>query len=458
MTKNSNIEENKMGVMPVNKLLLGMSIPMMISMLVQAMYNIVDSIFVSNLSQDALTALTLAFPIQILIIAVGSGTGVGVNAVLSKALGEKNIKKANNAAANGIFLAICSTLVFVLIGLFAVKPFFAAQNTENQIIKDYGVQYLSICCICSVGIFFQMIFERLLQSTGRTIFTMITQGVGAIVNIILDPILIFGLFGMPRLEVAGAAVATVCGQMLAAILAILFNCFKNPEIKITFKGFRPDIKMIGTIYSVGIPSIIMQSIGSIMNFLMNQILLGFSDTASAVFGAYFKLQSFFFMPVFGLNNGLVPIVAYNFGAGKRSRMIKAVKLSVLYAEILFLTGVFVFEFFPNVLLMPFNPSPEMLEIGTKALRIIAIHFPIAAYCIIVGTLFQALGHGMCSMWVSITRQLVVLIPAAYLLSKLGNVNYVWFAFPIAEIASFTISTIFLIYVYRKTIRNIADNV
>lgn len=452
------VKENKMGVQPVNKLLIGMSFPMMISMLVQAMYNIVDSIFVSHVSEDALAALTLAFPVQILVIAVGTGTGIGVNAVLSKALGEKNLEKVNKAATNGIFLAVLSGIVFIAVGLLAVKPFFATQNTENQVILNYGIQYLTICCVCSIGVFMQMMFERLLQSTGRTMYSMITQATGAIINIILDPILIFGLFGLPRMEVAGAALATIFGQLVAAAMAVVFNIKKNPEVNISFKGFKPDIRMIGTIYSVGIPSIIMQAIGSVMNYLMNQILLGFSDTAAAVFGAYFKLQSFFFMPVFGLNGGLVPIIAFNFGAGKRSRMIKAVKLGVIYAEIIFIIGVLVFEFLPEPLLLIFKASPEMLAMGTKALRIIAIHFPIAAYCIIVGTLFQALGHGMCSMWVSITRQLLVLIPAAYLLSKLGNVDYVWFAFPIAEVASFIISTIFLIYVYNKTVKKVADNV
>lgn len=452
------VKENKMGVQPVNKLLIGMSFPMMISMLVQAMYNIVDSIFVSHVSEDALAALTLAFPVQILVIAVGTGTGIGVNAVLSKALGEKNLEKVNKAATNGIFLAVLSGIVFIAVGLLAVKPFFATQNTENQVILNYGIQYLTICCVCSIGVFMQMMFERLLQSTGRTMYSMITQATGAIINIILDPILIFGLFGLPRMEVAGAALATIFGQLVAAAMAVVFNIKKNPEVNISFKGFKPDIRMIGTIYSVGIPSIIMQAIGSVMNYLMNQILLGFSDTAAAVFGAYFKLQSFFFMPVFGLNGGLVPIIAFNFGAGKRSRMIKAVKLGVIYAEIIFIIGVLVFEFLPEPLLLIFKASPEMLAMGTKALRIIAIHFPVAAYCIIVGTLFQALGHGMCSMWVSITRQLLVLIPAAYLLSKLGNVDYVWFAFPIAEVASFIISTIFLIYVYNKTVKKVADNV
>jgi len=446
--------ENKMGTMPVNKLLLSMSLPMMASMLVQALYNIVDSIFVSRINEEALTAVTLAFPIQMLIIAVGSGTGVGINSVLSKALGEKNTERVNKAATNGVFLCGLSYILFLLIGIFAVKPFFASQNTDNQMIINYGVQYLTLCCVLSIGVLTQMTFERLLQSTGKTTYSMISQMVGAIINCIMDPILIFGLFGAPRLEVAGAAIATIFGQVIGGGLAIFFNITKNHEISLSFKGFKPDWHIIGKIYSVGIPSIIMQSIGSIMNYCMNQILLTFSGTAAAVFGVYFKLQSFFFMPVFGLNNGLVPIVAYNYGAKNRKRLIKAVKLSIMYAEMWFIVGTIVFETMPDKLLAIFDASPAMVEMGSTALRIIAVHFPVAACCIIIGTLFQALGYGMYSMWVSIARQLAALLPAAYLLSLTGVVANVWWAFPIAEVVSAIMSGIFLYLVNKKTISQI----
>ena len=443
-----------MGTMPVNKLLLNMSLPMMASMLVQAMYNIVDSIFVSRVSEGALTAVTLSFPIQMLIIAVGGGTGVGINAVLSKALGEKDHDEVKKSATNGVFLIAMSYIVFLMIGLFGVKPFFATQKVGDAQILSYGIQYLSIVCICSVGVLTQMTFERLLQSTGKTMYSMISQMTGAIINCILDPILIFGLFGAPRLEVAGAALATIFGQIVGASLAIYFNLTKNKEVVLSFRGFKPEGRMIKKIYSVGLPSIIMQSIGSIMNYCMNQILLGFSSTAAAVFGAYFKLQSFFFMPVFGLNNGLIPIVAFNYGAKNRKRMLKAIKLSICYAEVLFLIGVIVFEFFPDKLLMIFDASPAMLDMGSRALRTIAIHFPIAAYCIIVGTVFQSLGYGVYSLWVSIARQLAVLIPAAYPLSLTGVVHNVWWAFPIAELASAVASTFFFIKIYNHTIKQI----
>lgn len=450
--------ENKMGTMPMNKLLLGMSLPMMASMLVQSLYNIVDSIFVAKLSEDALTAVSLAFPVQVLTMAVGGGTGVGINAVLSKALGEKNQDAVNKSATNGVFLMVLSYFLFLLIGIFFVKPFYYMQGTESPLITEYGIQYLTIACCCSIGVFTQVTFERLLQSTGKTVLSMITQATGAVINLILDPIMIFGLLGCPKLGVAGAALATVIGQIVAGCLAIFLNQKYNKEIRISFQHFKPDFKMIGKIYSVGFPSIIMQSIGSIMNYCMNQVLLSFTDTAATVFGVYYKLQSFFFMPVFGLNNGLVPIVAYNFGAGKRSRMIKSIKLGVLYAEMIFIAGTLSFLLVPEFLLGFFDAKGDLLTMGTIALRTIAIHFPMAAFCIICSSTFQALGHGMYSMWVSIARQLAVLIPVAYLFSLSGNVNLVWWAFPIAELASLIMSTIFLVRVYKKTIRYIPDNV
>lgn len=450
-------KENKMGVMPVNKLLLTMSLPIMISMLVQALYNIVDSIFVAMISENALTAVSLAFPIQSLMIAVATGTGVGVNAILSKSLGEKNYGRADKAAVNGVFLAAVSYLVFVVVGLLTTSPFYHSQTTDAEILA-YGKQYLTIVCVASCGIFTQIIFERLLQSTGKTFYTMITQGTGAIINIILDPILIFGLFGLPKMGVAGAAAATVFGQIVAGIMGIVINNNVNHEIKLKVKGFRPDKEIIGHIYAVGIPSIIMQAIGSLMTYGMNLILISFTSTATAVFGVYFKLQSFIFMPVFGLNNGMVPIIAYNYGAGKKDRLIKTVRLSIAYAMALMVIGFLVFQLCPGVLLQWFNASETMLAIGVPALRIISISFLLAGFCIICGSVFQALGNGVYSMVVSIARQLVVLLPAAYLLAKLGNVNFVWWAFPIAELMSLALSVYFLIRIYHKIIKHIGENI
>ncbi len=450
-------KENKMGVMPMNQLLLNMSIPMMASMIVQALYNIVDSIYVSRIHEDALTALNLCFPIQMLVMAFGNGMATGVNALVSRALGEKQKDKADRIAMNGVFLSLASAALFLLFGIFLVKPYFAMQNTNTQQIKDFGIQYLSINCCLSIALYMQIIFERLLQSTGKTFYSMITQGIGAITNIILDPIIIFGLLGAPKLGVRGAAIATVFGQLLAATLGLIFNIAVNKEITLKLKNLKPDFKYIGNIYSIGFPSIIMMAIGSVMNTGMNQILLGFSDTADAVFGAYYKLQSFFFMPVFGLNGSIVPIIGYNFGAGKRKRLISAVKLGILYSEILMVAGLLVFMIIPDKLLLIFDPSPEMLAMGSVALRIIGIHFPIAAVCIVLGTVFQALNHGMYSMWVSIIRQLVALLPAAFLLSLTGNVDMVWFAFPIAELFSLLMTTIFYTKVYKKTILKIPDN-
>lgn len=448
-------KENKMGVMPVNKLLLGMSLPIMISMLVQALYNIVDSVFVAMISENALTAVSLAFPIQSLMIAVATGTGVGINASLSKALGEKNFEKANKTASNGVFLTVLSSLLFVFVGLRYAGTFYLSQTSDQEIIT-YGCQYLMIVCVASMGMFLQITFERLLQSTGKTIYTMFTQGAGAIINLILDPILIFGLFGMPRMGVAGAAVATVAGQIVAGILAIVINHAVNHEIRLEVKSFRPELHIIGRIYWVGIPSIIMQAIGSLMTYGINLILISFTATATAVFGIYFKVQSFIFMPIFGLNNGMVPIIAYNYGAGKKDRLIKTVKLSIVYAMTLMVVGFLVFQFFPHIILGWFSASETMLAIGVPALRIISISFLFAGFCIICGSVFQAMGNGIYSMLVSIARQLVVLLPVAKLLSRFGKVNYVWWAFPIAEIMSLIMSAFFLMRIYHKVIKHIGE--
>ena len=454
-TEEKIIEENKMGVRPVNKLLLGMSLPMMASMLVQALYNVVDSIFVARISENALTAVSLAFPIQQIMIALGGGVGVGVNAILSKSLGEKDYGKVSKAAMNGIFLSLMNYIIFIVVGLLVVKPFYLSQTSDAQII-GYGVDYLTIVCCMSFGIYFQFIFERLLQSTGRTVCTMITQTTGAVINLILDPILIFGLLGAPALGVRGAAIATVTGQIVAAVFSFILNIKLNREVNIVFKGFRPDKDMIGKIYSVGFPSIIMMSIGSVMVYGLNKILIAFSSTATAVFGVYFKLQSFIFMPVFGLNNGMIPILAFNYGARKRERMIQVIKYAVLYAFVIMSLGTLAFWLFTDKLLMLFAASDHMMSMGIPALRIISIHFPIAAFCIIIGTVFQALGKAVYSLINSIMRQVVVLLPVAYLLSLTGDVNNVWWSFPIAELMSFTVTMIFLVMIYRNIISKVGE--
>ena len=447
--------ENKMGVMPENKLLLNMAVPMMMSMMVQALYNIVDSVFVSKLSQDALNAVSLAFPVQNLMIAVGAGTAVGINALLSRSLGQKDQDRADKTAMNGIFLALCSAVVFTLLGLFGARAFFAVQ-TDIEGIVNYGYDYLSVICGACIGIFMQVTFERLLQSTGRTFYSMITQTTGAVINIILDPILIFGLFGFPRLEVKGAAIATVVGQCVAALMAVFFNLKKNPDIHLSWKGLRPEKDIIRGIYSVGLPSIIMQSIGSIMVFGMNKILLGFTDTATAVFGIYFKLQSFIFMPIFGLNSGLIPIAAYNYGARKPERIMKTYKLAICYAIAIMCVGLVIFQTIPDLLLSLFaeadGSAEELIAVGVPALRTISFHFPVAAYCIMTGAMFQALGHGVLSLINSVIRQLCVLLPAAYILSLIGGLDAIWFSFLFAEVASLIVSAIFILRVYKGQIK------
>lgn len=451
----NKIEENKMGVMPVNKLLISMSLPMIVSMLVQALYNVVDSIFVSYISENALTAVSLAFSAQNLMISFASGTAVGVNALLSKSLGEKDFKKANKTAENGLFLAFAEYLIFLLFGIFGSRFFYTVQTGVEEIVEG-GTAYLTICLTCSFGLFGQIMTERLMQSTGRTIYTMFTQGLGAIINIILDPILIFGYLGFPKMGIAGAAWATVIGQIAAFILALILNAKYNRDIQLSIKGFRPDKKIIGRIFSVGIPSIIMMAIGSVMNFLLNKILISFTETAAAVFGVYFKLQSFIFMPVFGMNNGIIPIIAYNYGAQKRKRMEKAIKLGTLYVAMFMITGLIIMQVFPEQLLSIFNAHGEMIKIGVPALKTVSLCFVFAGVCIVIGSVFQALGKGTFSMLVSVARQLVVLIPAAYLLSLTGNVNNVWWAFPIAEIMSLTVSLILFIYLYKTIIKKIPE--
>lgn len=442
--------ENKMGVMPLNRLLISMSVPMMISMLVQALYNIVDSMFVAQLSENALTAVSLAFPAQNLMIAVATGTGVGVNAALSRNLGEKNFERANKIADHALFLAALSYVVFALFGLCFARQFFRLQTDIEEIV-DLGTTYLRVCTIASFGLFMEIACERLLQSTGKTIYSMYTQGLGAIINIVLDPILIFGYFGAPALGITGAAGATVIGQIIAFCLGFFFNKTRNHEITISLRDFKPNSEIISHIYAVGIPSIIMASIGSVMTFGMNKILIAFSSTATAVFGIYFKLHSFVFMPVFGLNNGTVPIIAYNYGAGKPDRIMGTLKLAAMYAVTIMLIGLAVVQLIPDKLLMIFSASDTMLSIGIPALRTISLSFLFAGFSIVCSSMFQALGHGMLSLWISVFRQLFVLLPVAFVFAKLGGLHVVWFAFPIAEVFAIIFSAVCLGYVYRKEI-------
>ena len=445
------LTENKMGIMPVGKLLMNMATPMIISMLVQALYNVVDSIYVSQISESAVTALSLAFPIQNLQIGFAVGIGVGVNSLLSKSLGEHNQEAANRTAGNGIVLMLIVTVVFVLFGIFGVRPYYEMQSTVAETVEG-GIVYTSICCILTFGVFLSILCERLLQATGRTVHTMITQSTGAIVNIVLDPILIHGWLGLPAMGIAGAAWATVIGQWVSGLLALYFNLKFNPDVQFGKRYLKLDPHTVKPILTVGVPSIVMNSIGSVMNFGMNQILQGFTETATSVFGIYFKLQSFFFMPLFGINNATISIIAFNFGARKPERIVKTLKISITAAVCLMTAGLLAFQFLPDMLLGLFNPSPEFLTIGRAALRTISWSFPVAAVCISLSACFQALGNGMYSTITSICRQLVVLLPAAYLLSLSGNVNNVWLSYPIAEVASGAATAFFFLRIFRQKIK------
>ena len=445
------IKENKMGVMPVGKLLVNMALPMIISMLVQALYNVVDSIYVSQISESAVTALSLAFPVQNMQIGFAVGIGVGVNALLSKSLGERNQEAANRAAGNGIVLMLIVTVAFMLFGLFGVRPYYEMQSAVTETVEG-GIAYTRICCLFVMGSFLQILSERLLQSTGRTVLTMVTQGTGAIVNIILDPIFIFGWFGLPAMGIAGAAVATVIGQWVGALLGLYFNEKHNPEVQFGRRYAVPDARIIKTILAIGIPSIIMNSIGSVMNFSMNQILQGFTETATGVFGIYFKLQSFFFMPLFGLNGAAISILAFNYGARKPERIMRTLKLVVGAALVLMFAGLIAFQQVPDLLLGMFNPSDDFLEIGRVCLRTISWSFPMAAISIALGSCFQALGNGMYSTITSLARQMFVLLPVAYLMSLSGNVNLVWLAYPIAEVVSCSVTLFFFLRIYRQKIK------
>lgn len=444
-----NIKENKMGTMPVGKLILSMSVPIMISMLIQALYNIVDSMYVAMISEEALTAVSIAFPYQNLMIAVSTGTGVGVNSLLSRNLGEKDFASANKTANISLTLAIIISVLFAVLGFFVIKPFLSFQ-TENPIVFKEANSYLVIVSTFSIGLFGQIAAERLLQSTGKTVCSMITQALGALINIILDPIMIFGLGPIPKMGIAGAAYATVIAQIVATFTGIMMNIKLNKELTLSVKLMKPDFGIIKKIYAVGIPSIIMGSIGSVMTFCINKILVGFTETAVAVFGAYFKLQSFIFMPIFGLNNGIVPIMAYNLGAMKIDRIKKTIKFSVIFATSFMLFGFVIFQTMPHILLGNlFNASDEMLSIGVPALRLISIAFIFAGICIVTISVFQAVGKGMYSLYVSVARQLVVLVPCAYLLSMTGSLNLIWLAFPIAEVVSIALCMIYLKRIYKN---------
>ena len=448
-------KENRMGTMPVGKLLVTMSLPIMISMLIQVLYNIVDSIFVAQIGENALTAVSLAFPVQNLIIAVGIGTGIGINSLLSRRLGERRFDDANAAAENGILLSLCNWLVFAIFGGLFSEAFFRAF-TENPEIISMGTDYLTVCTVFSFGCFMQFACERILQATGITIYNMITQATGAIINIILDPIMIFGLFGFPRLGVKGAAIATVIGQIVAMLMGLWFNAKKNKEVHMDFRHFRPNGRIIGEIYKVGVPSIVMQSIGTVMTIGMNKILIAFSETAVAVFGVYFKLQSFVFMPIFGLTNGLVPIVAYNYGARKRTRITASIRLALVYALSIMALGLLIFQLFPVPLLRLFKASDALLSIGVPALRIISISFLGAGVGIVLSSVFQAMGNGVLSLTMSVARQLAVLLPVAWLMARFVGLDAVWAAFPVSEYVSVTIALFMYRYVYHNHIATLAD--
>lgn len=446
----SNQPENKMGHMPIGRLLLSMAAPMMLSMLIQACYNIVDSIYVSQVSENALTAVSLSFPVQNLMIGFATGIAVGMNSLLSKSLGSKEQQRANCSAGNGIFLAILCSLLFFLGGIFFAGPYFRMQSDVPEIIEG-GTKYLTVCSCMSFGLFGCILFERLLQSTGRAVYSMIAQSTGAVLNILLDPLFIFGGLGIPAMGVAGAAVATVIGQIIAMMVAITLHFTKNKDVQLTVSDLLPSRSVLKPILAVGIPSIIMMAIGSVMTFCMNWILSGFSTTAVAVFGAYFKLQSFIFMPIFGLNNALVSIVAYNYGARQPDRIKKTVALSCTVAFCFAFVGFCSFMLIPQTLLGMFNPTEHFLAIGCTALRTIAWHYLLAGFGLVLGAVFQALGNGMYCTITSLARQLLVLVPVAYLLSLSGNVDLVWWSFPIAEVVSLAASIAFFVRIYRKKI-------
>ena len=449
------MQENKMGVMPVPKLLVSMSLPIIISMLVQAFYNVVDTYFISIsfVGETGVTALGYAFSVQNMMIGVATGVGVGMNALVSKSLGEKRPRHASKVAMQGVLIAIISTALFMVIGIFFAEPFMLTQiarvsetdEAVKQQIAEYGTSYLRIVCGLSIGIFMQITFERMLQSTGRTIYTMISQSSGALINIVLDWIMV------PKMGVEGAAYATVIGQCIAALMAFLFNHFKNTDYKLVLKYIKPDLKIMGRIMAIGLPSILMMAVGSVMNYLMNNwVFAPYGTDPITVFAYYFKIQSFIFMPVFGLNNGLVPVVAYNYGAGYKQRLYQAIKTAIVCALVLMGIGILLFQTMPRQILEVFQVSESVMQLGISAMRIISISYIFAGFCIVCGSVCQALGKSIYSFFVSIGRQLVALLPSALLLSYIFNdIHKVWWAFPIAEIVSLAMSTFFIIRVLKK---------
>ena len=456
MAESDKLQENQMGTKPIGKLLVHMAVPMVLSMLVQALYNVVDSIYISRVSESAVTALSLAFPVQNLMIGTSIGLAVGVSALLSRYLGSHEMDKVRKMAPTGVFLSACGMAIFMLFGIFGAGPFFRMQSTVQETVEG-GSAYIAICTIASVGIFFEVLFERLLQATGRTIYTLVTQGVGAVLNILLDPVFIFGYFGIPAMGIAGAAVATVIGQIVAAILAFIFNWKKNPEACVDFRGWKPEWPLIREVLGIGVPSIAMMAVGSFMTFGMNQILQRFSETATGVFGIYYKVQSFIFMPVFGLNNGMIPIVAYNYGARKPERIGKTVRLSCAAAFAVMILGFAVFQAAPEAVLGIFDPSDAFMAIGCRALRTISWAFLLASFGVVLSAVFQALGSGVYSTIVALARQLLVLLPVAYLLSLTGNLDLVWWAFPIAELVSAAVTALFMRRTYRTKLKPLYQN-
>lgn len=446
-------KQNKMGVMPVQKLLITMSLPMVISMLVQAMYNLVDSVFVARIDQDALTAVNMAFPMQSLMIAFQTGLGVGMNAMISRLLGEKRPRDAGYAATHGLILTLVNYIIFLIVGLTAVRTFFSVQS-KNEAVIQYGVDYLSIVCVCSFGLFFQICFERLLQATGKTVYSMIMQGTGAIINIILDPVFIFGVeaLGIPAMGVRGAAIATVSGQIAGCSLGVFLHFRFNKELKAVFRGFRPRLDTIKKIYSVGIPSIMMSALVSVMTYCMNIILKDYEETAATAYGVYIKLQSFAVMPIFGMNNGIVPIIAYNYGARKGERIVKAVRLGVIYATVIMIVGVSLFQLLPEFFLSFFNPDDALVAMGVPALRTLSLSLLFAGASIVMSSSFQALGFGVRSLLVFLVRFLVPTLPLAWLLGKLGGTSAIWFALPISDICGLLLAVFFMIKTYKTTIK------
>lgn len=449
------MEENKMGVMEIKKLIMTMSLPIMISMLVQALYNIVDSMFVARVSDNALAAVSLCYPIQMIIVAVACGTAVGLNALLSRYLGQKKPKEANQVALHGILLAIVNWLIFAIIGIFFSEAFLRLFSTDQEIVA-MGISYMKICTIFSFGVFMQITYERIMQSTGNTVYNMIIQGVGALVNIMLDPIFIFGMLGLPAMGVTGAAIATVIGQIVAMLLGIIITQTKIKEVQIHLREFHLELRMIKDMYRIAIPAILMQSIMSFMTVFMNMILVTFSELAVSAFSIYFKLQQFVFMAVNGMNNALIPIISYNFGAKKKQRILDSIHFSLIVACVIMIAGTIIFQCFPQQLMYLFDENEEMMNIGVPALRIISLSFIFAGISLVLSAVFQSVDHANKSLMITLLRQMVLLLPIVYLLANQFGLNALWWAFPITEAAVSILAYIYLKIVKAKTIMKISQ--